>query len=93
LEREEIIESPGNRTAGLTSAIQIVDVTDSASFSAANTTCALPEHLPPMWLPEKLETKVPEVFPQLLSRTERFKRALEESMKKNKAIIKELAKY
>jgi hypothetical protein len=95
LESEEIIEAPERGTAGLTSASQIVDFTDSVSFSSSNTTCALPEHLYPSFVTERRETeKTPiQVFPPLLARKDRFRKALEESIRKNKSILKELAKY
>lgn len=95
MENEEIIEAPGRGTAGLTSASQITDVTDSVSFSNTNTTCALPPHLYPFLLLEKPEVKRPQiqVFPPLLSRKEGFRKALDDSIRRNKSILRELAKY
>jgi len=95
LEREEIIEAPERETAGLTSATQLIDITDSVSFSSSNTTCALQSHLYPYFLIEKPEVKQfpTEVFPPLLSKKERFRKALENSIRRNKPILRELSKY
>jgi hypothetical protein len=95
MEKEETIETPERRTAGLTSATQIIDSTSSVSFLTSNTTCATPQHLYQYLLPEKPEEKqLPiQVFPPLLSKKERFRKALEDSIKRNKSILKELAKY
>jgi hypothetical protein len=94
MDNEEIIEPLGQRTPGLTSASQIVNTTSSITFSMNNSTCAIPTHIPvtyPLEVEQREMKK--EVLPPLFSRSEKFTNALEESMQKNKQILKELAKY
>lgn len=94
MKNEEVIEAPGRGTSGLSSANQIINTTDSISFSVSNTTCALPDPIIFGFPLEKREKKaVVPVFPPLLSRKEKFRKALEESMRKNRLILKELAEY
>lgn len=90
-EMEEIIEDPQRGTAGLTSAIQVVDSTDSVSFDIRNSSSALPEHIAPSVFPGE-EFRMA-VFEPLVSGLERTKQALRSSMKKNKDILKKLAEY
>jgi hypothetical protein len=94
MENEEIMEPPGQRTPGLTSASQIVNTTSSITFSMNNSTSAIPTHIPSMYPLEVEQREMKkEVLPPLFSRSEKFTNALEESMQKNKQILKELAKY
>lgn len=94
MENEVIIEAPGRGTSGLASANQLLSTTDSVSFSASNATCALPDQILPVFPSEKREKKASvQVFPPLLSRKEKFRKALEESMRKNRLILKELTRY
>lgn len=94
MENEGIIEAPGRGTSGLTSRNQLLSTSDSVSFSVSNNTCALPDQILPVFPLEKREKKASvQVFPRLLSRKEKFRKALEESMRKNRLILKELTKY
>lgn len=94
MENEEIVEPLEQRTSGLTSASQIVNTTSSITFSMNNSTCAIPTHIPSMYPLEVGKREMQkEVLPPLFSRSEKFTNALEESMQKNKQILKELAKY
>ena len=96
MKMEEIIEDPERGTAGLTSAIQVVDTTDSVSFDFSNSSSALPEYLAPSPFPlekESQEESESPVVEPLVSRLERFKQALKGSMKKNKDRLKKLAEY
>lgn len=90
---EDIIESPERGTAGLTSATQIVDITDSVSFAISNTSSAVPEYLLPSFEEEKPEEPKVAFFEPSVSKRERFKKALRESMRRNKGILDELSKY
>jgi len=93
---EEIIEDPERGTAGLTSAIQVVDTTDSVTFDISNSSSALPEYLAPSPFPlekEKLEESEIVIFEPLVSSLEGFKQALKSSIRRNKHILKKLAEY
>jgi len=91
IETEEIIEDPERGTAGLTSAIQVVDTTDSVTFDINNSSSALPEYLAPSpFLQEESEIVV---FEPLVFGLEGFKQALKSSIRKNKHILKKLAEY
>lgn len=94
MKNEEIIEPPGQGTAGLTSASQIVNTTSYITFSLDTTTCAIPTHMPSIF-PFEVEEKEPSkhILPPLISRKEKFAEVLEKSIQKNKQILKELAKY
>lgn len=96
IETEEIIEDPERGTAGLTSAIQVVDTTDAVTFDISNSSSALPEQLAPSpFLREKERFEEPEIaiFEPLVSRLEKVRQALKSSMKRNKHILKKLAEY
>mgnify|MGYP001154954573 CR=1 FL=1 len=96
IETEETIEDPERGTAGLTSAIQVVDTTDSVTFDISNSSSALPEYLAPSPFPrekERLEESEIVIFKPLVSGPERFRQALKSSMKKNKDILKKLTEY
>ncbi len=92
MSQQEINESPGRGTNGLTSAQQIIDVTDSVSFSVTNTTSALFESVAPIVVKEKIERSFEELEP-LASRGPRFSGALRESIRRNRDIIRELSRF
>lgn len=86
----EIQEDPTKKTSGLTSARQIVDVTDGITFSYNNTTSSNVRIIPLETLkPSKqnLETLRPNVERQ------KFHEALKKSIAKDINILKELSKY
>jgi len=83
LKNLEIEEYPGQTTAGLTSASQIVDATDAVSFDPSNTSSAVPEQI-----------LIPGLQPQeSISSKETFREALKRSMRRKAKILNALAKY
>lgn len=81
----EIEEHPGQTTAGLTSASQIVNTTDAVSFDLANTSSDIPE--PILLLPELLQPQ------ESISPKETFREALRRSIRRKAKILDALAKY
>ncbi|MBT0159045.1 hypothetical protein G4O51_03575 [Candidatus Bathyarchaeota archaeon A05DMB-2] len=81
----EIEEHPGQTTAGLTSASQIINTTDATSFDPANTSSDVPE--PVLLIPELLQPS------EFGSSKETFREALRRSMRRKAKILEALAKY
>lgn len=83
----QIEESPGETTAGLTSASQLINTTDAVSYELANTSSDIPEPL--------FETpRLPQPTEGLsLSAGEIFRRALRHSFRRESKILNILAKY
>lgn len=83
-----INESPERSTAGLTSAVQTVDVTSAETFSIENTSSlmsAVGIVAPGNWpAGQQLEEA---------SRKTDFRTALRESLRANESIVRKLAKY
>jgi len=84
----QIEERPGETTAGLTSASQLINTTDAVSYELANTSSDIPEPLfeiPRLPQPaEGLESLLP---------GEIFRRALRHSFRRESKILNILAKY
>lgn len=79
----EIEEYPGQTTAGLTSASQIVNTTDAISFDPANTSSDVPEQI-----------LIPELQPQeSIPSKETFREALRRSVRRKSKILDALARY
>jgi hypothetical protein len=89
---EEIIENPEEGTAGLTSACQLVDVTDAVSYINNNTSSAIEEIF--IALPIIKGKGIPSlgVF-KPLERSEKFRKILKRSIEKNRDLLMELSKY
>lgn len=85
LKNLEIEEHPGQTTAGLTSASQIVNTTDAVSFDPANTSSDVPE--PVLLVPELPQPS------EFVSSKETFREALRRSMRRKAKILEALAKY
>jgi hypothetical protein len=84
----QIEERPGETTAGLTSASQLIDTTDAVSYELANTTSDIPEPLFEIpRLPQPAEGL------ESLSSGEIFRRALRHSFRRESKILNILAKY
>ncbi len=90
-EEVNVNENPLQGTAGITSARQIFDRTDSVSFSFANSTSALAENLV-SFFPSRKERESAGSEP-LVSRRLRFRRALRESFRRDRDILEELSNY
>jgi len=83
LKNLQIEESPGQTTAGLTSANQLVNVTDAVSFDPSNTCSAIPEPI----------IEVPKLqLPECASPSDIFREALHRSMRRQGKILDILAK-
>jgi hypothetical protein len=85
LKNLEIEEHPGQTTAGLTSASQIVNTTDAVSFNPANTSSDVPE--PVISLRELPQPS------EFVSSKEPFREALRRSIRQKAKILDALAKY
>lgn len=85
----EINENPEKGTAGLTSASQIVNVTDAISFESSNSSSAFSEYIVPIPIEE---TEIEKIEP-FHNKKYRFKEGLKRSVRKNIDILEELAKY
>jgi len=87
MENLQIEESLGETTAGLTSASQLINITDAVSYELANTSSDIPEPL--------FETpRLPQPTEGLpLSAGEIFRRALRHSFRRESKILNILAKY
>lgn len=81
----EIEEHPGQTTAGLTSASQVVNTTNYVSFDPANTSSDVPE--PVLLVPELLQPS------EFVPSKETFREALRRSMRRKAKILDALAKY
>jgi hypothetical protein len=87
LNNEQIEESPGQTTAGLSSGSQLVNFTDAASFNPANTSSALPEQAAANVEPS------PNISQQCVPHpTMNFKDALYRTMRQQGKILDKLAK-
>jgi len=86
LPSHEINESPERTTAGLSSAAQMVDFTSAETYAIGNTSSLSP-------VIGTLIRGAPGLEPEQTGRKTEFKAALRESLRKNRAIIEELAKY
>lgn len=87
MNNEQIEESPGQTTAGLSSGSQLVNFTDAVSFNPANTSSALPEQAFANFEPS------PNVIPECASSpTINFKDALYRTMRRQGKILDKLAK-
>ncbi len=87
--QKEVNESPEKGTAGLTSASQLVNVTDAISFESNNSSSAFSEGV--MLIPvEETEIEKTEIFH---TKEYHFKKALTRSVQKNIDILEELARY
>lgn len=78
-------ERPRETTAGLTSASQLVNITDAVSFELSNTSSDIPE-------PILVVLELPQ-SPEPLFSGEVFKRALRRSMRREIKILDALAKF
>ena len=87
MENLQIEERLGETTAGLTSAGQLINITDAVSYELANTSSDIPEPL--------FETpRLPQPTEGLsLSAGEIFRRALRHSFRRESKILNILAKY
>jgi hypothetical protein len=85
LKSTQIEERPGQTTAGLTSASQLVNTTDAVSFEPSNTCSDIPE--PILAVP-----KLPQPS-EILFSGEIFRQALRRSMRRESKILDTLAKY
>jgi hypothetical protein len=85
LKNVQIEESPGQTTAGLTSASQLVNITDAISFDYANTSSAVPDVI----INSEPSLPVPECNPTPI---DNFKTALRSSMRHQGKILDILAK-
>ena len=84
----QIEERPGETTAGLTSANQLINTTNGVSYELANTSSDIPEPLFELpGLPQSTEG-----FESLLP-SEIFRRALRHSFRRERKILNILAKY
>lgn len=81
----QIEEQPGQTTAGLTSASQLVSTTDAVSFELSNTCSDIPE-------PILAAPKLPQPSERLFS-GEIFRQALRHSARRGSKILDALAKY
>ncbi|MCX6658769.1 MAG: hypothetical protein NTX81_00095 [Candidatus Bathyarchaeota archaeon] len=88
MSNREINESPERTTAGLSSAIQIVDFTGAETYAIGNTSC-----LSPVIGSLIRGIGLPHEESEHASRKADFKTAMHESLQKNESIIAELAKY
>jgi len=77
-----------NGTAGLTSASQIIDFTDSTTYSIENTTSAIPETI--LGGAHEHGAEMPELR---LPRPSTFGRILRKSIRRNRDLLTELAKH
>lgn len=89
---EEIIENPEGGTAGLTSAFQLVDVTDAVSYINNNTTSNIEELIIVPVIKEGAEISPFGVF-KPLERSEKFRKILKRSIERNRDLLVELSKY
>ena len=81
----QIEERPGQTTAGLTSASQLVNITDAVSFDPSNTSSAIPEPIVSVpQLPNLQECETPRDV---------FREALRRSMRRDGKILDLLAKF
>ena len=92
MENEDMTEPIVEGTAGLTSASQLVNTTSYITFAENNSTCATPTHMLSIF-PLDLKKPLTSILPPLVSRKEKFAKVLKASIKKNKQILDELAKY
>jgi hypothetical protein len=84
----QIEERPGETTAGLTSASQLINTTDAVSYELTNTSSDTPEPLFQIpRLPQPTEGL------ESLSPAEIFRRALRHSFRRESKILNTLAKY
>ena len=88
MRNREINKSPESPTAGLSSAMQLVDFTAAELFAIGNTSCSLPTIGVVVPLPQE-----PSASEGLDDRRADFATALRESVQKNRSVIRELAKY
>lgn len=89
---EKIIENPEQGTAGLTSALQLTNTTSAISY--ASDACSDSTELLIIFPVTKEEhIQFPQEPKPYLSRRQQFRKALEESSKRNKDIFEELAKF
>ena len=84
LKNLQIEESPGQTTAGLTSASQLVNMTDAVSFEPSNTSSGIPE-------PIIVATELREL-PQCATPTDMFRDVLHRTMRRQGKILDVLAK-
>jgi hypothetical protein len=89
---EEIIENPEGGTAGLTSACQLVDVTDVVGYMNNNTATNIEEIIIVPEIKEGAEISPFGVF-KPLERSEKFRKILKRSIEKNRDLLVELSKY
>jgi hypothetical protein len=85
LKNLQIEERPGETTAGLTSASQLVNTTDAVSFEFSNTCSDIPE---PINATLGSSQRSGSIYPK-----EIFKQALRRSMRRENKILDALAKY
>jgi hypothetical protein len=86
LKNLQIEESPGQTTAGLTSANQLINLTDAVSFESSNTSSAVPELT--VVAIEPLPSKIPECALPIAN----FRDVLHRSMRKQGKILDVLSK-
>lgn len=80
----QIEESPGQTTSGLTSASQLVDMTDAVSFDPSNTSSAILEIV--------YEAPKPAKIPKCSTPRDNFKEALRKSIRREKEALDILEK-
>ena len=85
LKNLQIEEEPGQTTAGLTSANQLINTTDSVSFELSNTSSDVPE-------PLLVDLNFPQSSKTLLP-SDVFRQALVRSIRREKKVLDILAKY
>lgn len=79
-------------TAGLTSALQLINTTNAISFTSDTSDVSLiPLKILPALTEEHFQSlQTPKPY---ISRRKKFRKALEESINRNREILEELAKY
>jgi hypothetical protein len=85
LKNLQIEESPGETTAGLTSANQLVNMTDAVSFDPSNTSSAIPEPL--LNIPQFSKS------PGRVSPKDNFREVLRRSVRRGDKVLDILAKF
>lgn len=88
------IDNP-EQTPGLSSALQLINTTDAISFSSDTTSSTFLEPViifPAVKTEEQIPTRLQKPKPYI-TRRQKFRKALEESLEQNRDILDELAKY
>jgi len=89
---EEMIENPEGGTAGLTSACQLVDVTDAVGYINNDSSSDIEEITIVPVIKVTAEISPFGLF-KPMERSEKFRKILKRSIEKNRDLLMELSKY